>query len=685
MASADLGPVIAELAAGRTLAPLMIGVTGKLDLEGLDGGVRASLDAAFARIDARCPGTPKVLLSALARGADTIAAQVALARGWNVVAPLPFEAAIYAEDFDGAAKAEFEALLTHPGVRVIALDALRREEGGTPYAQSELSRQSGRDGGARTEHYEQVGLYIAERSAVLMAVMKIGEEPGKTGGTARIVHHRLHGELDETEAAIRRRSDVLSQPVRLDDAHAGPVWVIDLMRLRDTSQAPAAALMIRIPGHPHPASPENHYAIKDSFLLADAVEELNRRIMGVPQADWATLEKRAGPHTGDAGAQLQHIRLALSAVQGDLSQRVRWSIIFFAATFCCAIVSFELYAGPLPNGWTALGYPAFVGVAFVAHRFTSGQRWQRLAEDYRAASEALRVQKVWWSSGLTSQEDRVGRFYLRGAQGAPRQLRIFIDHVIASAETCFMPPTPAANAVNAWAESQIDFFDKRIASRRRWLSLVQGVSWFLLLMSVADALCMLGLRWDEKALSVMKRAQDCGASGRAILVGALLSIAALLFSAMIRSDLATARREEANISLTNPALIDTVGGGLAGLFLALALFFWAAFAHFTKSEEMLHLARELVAMSVIVPAAIAGASRFIADKLSWEAEMSGYEHACERFRRGLLALHAAEDDGAGADEERRQVVLAMGAEALSENENWLRAHRERPLEPLVGG
>ena len=43
----------------------------------------------------------QVLLSSLARGADTIAAEAALARpAWTVVAPLPFSEANYLEDFE---------------------------------------------------------------------------------------------------------------------------------------------------------------------------------------------------------------------------------------------------------------------------------------------------------------------------------------------------------------------------------------------------------------------------------------------------------------------------------------------------------------------------------------------------------------------------------------------------------
>ena len=679
-----MGPVIAELAAGRTLAPLMIGVTGKLDLDHRDDGVKAALEAAFDRIDARCPNTPKVLLSALARGADTVAAQTALARGWNVVAPLPFDVALYAEDFDGAAKAEFEALLAHPRVRAVALDPMRREDGGAPYAPDELSRLTGPDVAARTEHYEQVGLYIAERSAILMAVMKIGEEPGKTGGTARIVHHRLHGELDATEAAIRRRSDMLTEPARLDDRHAGPVWVVDLGRLKSAPKAPADALRIRIPGHAEPADFDAPRELKDSFLLADGLEALNRRILAVDEADWAALEKRAGRHTGDAGVHVQRVRLALSAVQSDLTHRVRQSIWFFGALFVVAILSFELSAGPLSSPWAALGYPVLVLVGVGYYRWASRGRWQRLAEDYRAASEALRVQRVWWQSGLTGREDRVGRYYLRGARGAPRQLRIFIDHLIDAAQVCFRPPAVEEGAVTAWADSQVEFFDKRVEPRRRWLSLVQGGSWFLVAVSVVEAICLAALRIPGVE-TVLSRAAGLGWPLRAAVLGAAIATFAGVATGVIHSRLAEARQGAENPALSYPTPADWIGGAVAGLALATLLCDAATLIGLEGAHEPARVAREMVAIFVIVPAAIAGSIRYVAEKLSWEAELSGYEHACERFRRGLDALTAARAQGAEASEEYRQVVRAMGVEALAENENWLRAHRERPLEPLVGG
>jgi len=97
----------------------------------------------------------------------------------------------------------------------------------------------------------------------------------------------------------------------------------------------------------------------------------------------------------------------------------------------------------------------------------------------------------------------------------------------------------------------------------------------------------------------------------------------------------------------------------------------------------MHWTKELIAMAVILPAAIAGALRYVADKSSWAAELSGYEHAVQHFRRGAAALAGARDMDEIA--EHRELIRALGAEALSENEAWLRSHRERPLEPVVGG
>ena len=95
--------------------PFAVGVTGhrphKLNGAALDKIV-ADIGASFDRIAAEAGGRKIVCISSLAEGADTMAAEAALARGWSLVAPLPFPADLYAQDFpEGAPRDTFRRLL----------------------------------------------------------------------------------------------------------------------------------------------------------------------------------------------------------------------------------------------------------------------------------------------------------------------------------------------------------------------------------------------------------------------------------------------------------------------------------------------------------------------------------------------------------------------------------------------
>jgi hypothetical protein len=79
--------------------------------------VRAAVESALDSIQAAGREATRknarfLLVSALAEGADRIAAEAALARGWALEAPLPFSIARYEKDFADAESVEqFQALL----------------------------------------------------------------------------------------------------------------------------------------------------------------------------------------------------------------------------------------------------------------------------------------------------------------------------------------------------------------------------------------------------------------------------------------------------------------------------------------------------------------------------------------------------------------------------------------------
>ncbi len=676
----------------RTLAPLIVGITGKVDLRGAAAAVRAAVDLAFAELDARCPTTPKLLLTSLAQGADTVAAEAALARAdWRVIAVLPLEHDLLVEDFEGPARQRLETLLANPRLKPLTVERLREKaSGGALTSDAKLARTAGAAGAAgaaRADHYEQAGLFISERAAIMLAVMDADEAPGKVGGTARVVRNRLTGELDAPARDIVARSCALEAPPRLVDRRTGPVWLIDLGALVEAPAAPSDAFRVWIAGYGEPSLPGDARSLAASLALADSLEGVNRSIAGMSADEWAAVERRAGADQGDAVSFLRRVRAALAAVQADTVSRVRLSIWALAVLSCVAIVFFELYVDEpgMRSRWllSAL-YPLVVLIAVALYGWAARRRWQRFAEDYRAAAEAWRVQLVWWESGLTSAADRVERFYLRGSHGALKQLKGLISAVTDAALLFYGPPAQNADAVETWVASQLDFFERRIVSRRRRLLWTETTSWFLFAGSLGVAGCLALSQHDPSAGATLDAIIGLSAALRWMIVGAALALAATLLPLAIRNrDAKEAAAPLTAASVSNiPAMI---AGGLAGVLLVAAVIAGSAL-HAPSAHQPTHLAvvatREAIAILVIVPATVAGALRFVSEKSSWTAELTGYEHALDHLRRGERALAA---DGADDPVERRELIVALGVEALIENENWLRSHRERPLEPIVGG
>ena len=685
---------------GSNLAPLLIGVTGKLDLRGHEGAVRAALDMVFDRLDARCPTTPKMLLSGLARGADTVAVEAALARpNWSVVGVLPFSEALFLEDFDEAGRAKFAALKAEPRLRVLPLATLRVSGHSDGCADdADLTRLSSEPHPLRADHYEQVGLFISERAAILVAVMEAGETPDRIGGAARIVHHRLNGDLDSKAREIVSRSSVMEEPPRLVERRTGPIWTVDLAALNAAPGQPAEALLVSTPGGDPPQPLGDNRTTAFSLALADALEGVNRHIADRVSTNAADGQIRAQANVADAASHLQRIRRAVSGVQVQIATRVRRSIWFLAGLSCAAILAFEIYVGWGEQQWPKLGaiaYPMIVIAAVYFYWRSASQRLQRFAEDYRALSESLRVQLVWWSSGLTSSRDRIERHYLRGAHGALEQLRILISALIDGALLQFDAPKYDAGAADTWVKEQIRYFSARVTSRRRETRAVEAFSWFLFAASLGVALVLaidqtwllaVGHHPNAQTPALVEAVMNVGWVSRFRSFWLAAATAALVgLTAFAIRPPPVADEASPDAYAETSYRLAAVAGLVAGPIITFALIHAAAMWMGGQAASAA-AARELIPIAVVLPITFAGALRFVGEKSSWTSELTGYEYALDRFRRGErdLAL-AAKTGGAAGEAEHLEIVTMLGTQALLENENWLRSHRERPLEPVVGG
>jgi hypothetical protein len=697
-------------------APLIVGITGKRDLKGKDAAVAKAFRELFELLDEKFSHTPKILLSALAAGADTIAAEEALAHAerqrtagppgctWQVVAVLPMAIEQYEEDFDAAGKAKLRDLCSR--LRTEVLDPLHRPDPasrcgmGTPFVWTELARGNGNP--HRTDHYEQVGLHISDQCGLLIAVMPRGEQPDKIGGTARIVDYRVKAEPDPIRRDIARRSQVLA-PLPLDRSQPGPAWVIDLDRLDPTKQTQLGGVELWEPvkrpedeqslDTRHPNETEEHpVVIRKTPLIAEGSDferlwlatGLDTFNMRLPRR-----EVRQGgtvPENRDASEILGELRRELSSEQGHEKDRLTNTAFRLAALFVAAIVALEVHI-EFERTWAIIVYVALFAVILALYGYARRQRYQQFTEDYRAVAEALRVQLAWWGAGLSRREHRVDRTYLGATGGSLGRVRTAVRHLIDSAWLMGSAPQPKQGAAENWISSQITFFANRVRERHKRLSAVDDLSWFLFAGSFGIALFVGVLAVDEHDTIAVAESVRWSVPGGLLLVSALIATGLFFTHRGLRSlprRIIFNARSRLLLNLLSPLIAI-----LAGFVVSVGLYDAAVLVNHLGCELAEHpddFTHKLALIAIVGTAALAGAIRFYAEKMSQEHELFSYRDALVTFKRAQEELRELEGDSSAEGQTRREeILMAIGKEALEENEAWIRAHRLRPLEPVVGG
>jgi hypothetical protein len=131
-------------------------------------------------------------------------------------------------------------------------------------------------------------------------------------------------------------------------------------------------------------------------------------------------------------------------------------------------------------------------------------------------------------------------------------------------------------------------------------------------------------------------------------------------------------------------LTATVLGVGTAILLVLAV--QAGAAMYGKSDIQSSIKYMAIILVVFLPA-LAGAMRFISEKLAVEAEALSYRDACGWFEHAdeLLKQLRPGNGDANADKQAQAIVTDLGKLALQESESWLKSRRERPLSPVIGG
>jgi hypothetical protein len=679
----------------RALAPIIVGITGKRDLRGEDEAVRAALIACFDLLDDKFPASPKILLSGLAAGTDFVAAKEAVEReNWRLVAALPLPPDLYEQDFDQTQLADFQLLVNKDGVRWIVLDPLRDPATNQAYSRETLSRSANASTAARPDHYEQLGLYIVEHCSILIGVMSSSELPGKIGGTARIIDYRVRGTPDEIARSIIERSEMLPPWTPLDGPQPAPAWLIDLDRVgKDAANSPLRAVDLWRPSLAEPwgridvekITWQREQDLINDLSLAGRIEVLNRQMHQIGDERWeryvearARREEAASCGKADASSRLRRFHAAMSVIQGADKRDLKLTVAALALLFVVAVFVLELFIASEARAFLAL-YLFLLLVSLLVFALARLRRWQQYTEDYRAVAEALRVQLVWWDAGLSQRGYRVDRCYLFGTSGSLGIVRATIRHLIDAALLELGPPSPLPGADTDWIKGQIDYFTNRTSERQRWIAVSNDLIWFLFVASISMAFALVtsGLELPRLGISTWY-----GAMFVTFVPVGLFWLAHRL-SGMARRQSVKRQRFFLNV-------LASVIAGAVGILLwlgisVLAPLIFDVFRLLGDRSFDLHLGADalgtkLVLMLATIATAVAGALRFYVEKLAFEPELHRYREALAIFQRAQNELSKLGGD-VSQHKKKECLLIAVGEEALKENEAWIRAHRVRPLEP----
>jgi hypothetical protein len=732
--------------------PILVGVTGKRksrleQLGVMEEPVRTKLRQAFALVDELAPSSPKILLCGMADGVDEIAATLVIGpneqdldrrefRDWSIVGLLPMPEEAFLDDF-GAGGWWYHALDARHRhlIRLMPLQTLAKplpdQEGWSTlkrYTSDDLRRPRAGSNPVRTAHYEQLGMVLAERSTILIAVMPEDEEPDRPGGTAYVVAHRLNGWRPAWPPVLSRditaRSSEIVSPAPLATPVANEVWLvpigvprnevdpIDLRLLRPRKEFdppwPAPLLSQRnarqtIVGR----QPDRDVLIRDGHRrwqaarsccpLLRSIEAFNRRAANTPPRPLPVWDHTIQTYPDEPArwsplAATERLRGSLAEIQRNRKRRVGRTASWLAIIASVSIAILELYAEFFDTGWATflrfvpLAYVALIVGAVLLYYNAVRKSWPAVAEDYRLVAEALRVQIVWWRIGLIARRDRVDNVILRYDTGEFQLLRRGLATVLDAVRISHAKLTPPAtdhlpDRVIKWIDNedernrgQIQYHRETAENRKRRYGKNEFSAWSMFGISLGAAVWlalftfvnMLGYRHEAKNwLS--------GISPHWLIPALGIAAGFVLLVVLGVKDIHSPDR-----AFKAPHIL---GSWLAGICL------WAAVAAFWAVQGLdPDWLRKLLFLGSVIMLAWAGIIRYRTEKIAIEAEAQGSETANPVYTRAKAALDEVEKNFTGAEavQRREEIIRDLGEFALAETEGWLRSHRERPLHPALG-
>ncbi len=363
---------------------LTVGVTGHRDIApGEQARLRKEVSDFFESLRKRFPNLPLELLTALAEGADTLVAEVAIEMDVPFTAVLPMPKEQYRTDYTSqAASDSFEALLAK-AERVITLPARQG---------ADLQDQE-----ARSWQYAQLGVFLSNHCQILLALWD-GKDNDALGGTASVVRYHLTAVMPGFE-------DELSAASLLADNENDLAFHIVTGRDRPGG-APAEGLEVGqdrwMTSHFNRSEgddiPEDYGSMLDR--LSEFDQDARRYSNSINKEAYPLLGDVPASPTPPGAALVEHLFMASDWLAIHFQKRVNSSL---NAMYSLAVIMgfvFIVYSERGSHNWLLATFLALFAGGVVLHLVGDRRQWHRKYLDYRALAEALRVQFYWNVSGV---------------------------------------------------------------------------------------------------------------------------------------------------------------------------------------------------------------------------------------------------------------------------------------------
>ena len=422
--------------------PITVGIVGHREIAASDfDRVREQIREILISYRLQAPSTPILLLTAMAEGADQIAAEVGLGiEGVLVVAVLPMLSSEYEKDFNGEEKiATYRHLLDRSFAVIQACDFYGQIGGAESRKNSRHDTDESRT--ARDEAYRDCGRFISQQSHLLIAVWD-GELSSLDVGTSDTVSHRLNASKSIT---TRNEIDHLWPQENGALLHIltkrNDVGVTKGSRLNNSGTNEISALTENFESRSW--GMEERDDVVDKFELlntlitsqresSDPPPSLTTRMLNVIDTEATRLQRRFKLQVSSLLA-LGVLSLFMVDLQHDLS-----STYPFFATLLVLVVT-----------------------AYIWFRFVKGTAKDRFYQ-FRALAEGLRVQSVFMDCGI---DQDASNQYLRGipdVRWIPRTMRTsrLVDIIQRGTSSGDGHPSAENTALSAnrWVESQVRYF-----------------------------------------------------------------------------------------------------------------------------------------------------------------------------------------------------------------------------------